>query len=316
MGQCNVNTIASGQTTASSLIGQSITMPNAPCFDGGFTALRVVQTSNNSDITVEIYDEQNQLQYRQENVALTLIDGASNRYRIPLGRGEGSLAYEGGKRYTFYFSSAGPLQFSRTPSGISTYGGGNLYENGPVVADLYLEVETTQAIPAPVAWAGFEATAEQGGVNLEWSTEQEWNNAGFTVERSAEGYRWQDLATVAAGTQPEGPQHYAYRDHHPLPGENFYRIRQTDYDGTTDYSDIRTVRVDAAPIHRLYPNPARAGTTLHLSGSAQRVELISAEGRILPLATTNGQVQLPAHLPPALYVVRIDGKTLLRLQLE
>lgn len=314
--QCEVNTNAAGQTTFNSLIGQSITMPTSPCIDGGFTALRVVQTSNNSDIVVELYDQQGQLQYRQTDVALTVINSATNLYRIRLQGGQGSLAFEGGQRYTFYFSSAGPLQFGRSNTGLSTYSGGHLYENGPVVADLYLTVETTQAIPAPVAWSGFNARLDRGGVLLDWSTAQEWDNAGFTVERSADGSNWQSLGQVAAGERPAGPQEYTYHDPAPPAGQNYYRIRQTDFDGTIDYSEIRSVWVEAGSAVRLYPNPARAGSRIVLTFPAEQICLVDLAGRRIPLAVAQGQVDLPSVLPAGLYMVQAAGRAPLRLIVE
>ncbi|MCB0546150.1 MAG: T9SS type A sorting domain-containing protein, partial [Phaeodactylibacter sp.] len=57
--------------------------------------------------------------------------------------------------------------------------------------------------------------------------------------------------------------HYTYADERPLPGLNYYRLRQIDLDGQFEYSGIVSVDVGGADNGiRLYPNPASGSVTL------------------------------------------------------
>lgn len=49
---------------------------------------------------------------------------------------------------------------------------------------------------------------------------------------------------------------YGFSDHHPAQGLNFYRLKQSDFDGSTSYSAVRSVHfaLGKAAIHA-YPNP-------------------------------------------------------------
>jgi len=58
--------------------------------------------------------------------------------------------------------------------------------------------------------------------------------------------------------------YYKWVDRNPLQGISYYRLKQTDFDGTTSYSDIRMVNFSGASSSNqgwvnIYPNPAPDG---------------------------------------------------------
>lgn len=107
--------------------------------------------------------------------------------------------------------------------------------------------------------------AHIGGVNiLEWSTASETNTVHFTVERSADGLEFDDLLTTAAAGHSNSTIDYILRDEDPMPGENFYRLRTTDADGTIDLSGVVLVHADVSAGPAVFPNPASAGATYRL----------------------------------------------------
>lgn len=114
--------------------------------------------------------------------------------------------------------------------------------------------------PLPVELVIFTATGVETRVEVSWITATERNNDYFTVQRSKDGHGFVDIGTVAAGPNGYSVQEYGFTDHDPLPGKSYYRLKQTDLDGTEEFLDIKMVRMeDLSPGVRVYPNPAEDG---------------------------------------------------------
>lgn len=113
--------------------------------------------------------------------------------------------------------------------------------------------------PLPVELLYFDAEAQSDyTTRLTWQTATEINNDYFTVERSLDGLNFEAIIEVDGGGNSAVPLSYQTIDEHPHMGLNYYRLKQTDYDGQFSYSPIRSVwfkesdRVNVL----LYPNPA------------------------------------------------------------
>ena len=112
--------------------------------------------------------------------------------------------------------------------------------------------------PLPVSWGEVITTCEEEEYTLiQWSTFTEINNESFTVERSKDGVYWEERGSVDGAGTTSTIQYYTFRDTARQP-EAYYRIRQTDFNGATDYSDVVYARCNPSEtIIRLYPNPTR-----------------------------------------------------------
>jgi len=116
-------------------------------------------------------------------------------------------------------------------------------------------VTFSEALSAlPVTWAEFNATSRAKAVDLNWSTSSESENDFFTVERSADGISFRGIAEVPARNIVTGSVYEAV-DEAPLPGLSYYRIAQTNFDGSQSASGIRQVNRSTAGELLLYPNP-------------------------------------------------------------
>jgi len=116
--------------------------------------------------------------------------------------------------------------------------------------------------PLPVELLFFNAMTINKDVSLEWATASEINNAYFTIERSPDGRVFEALQEVPSKA-PNGYSNnllsYQEYDNKPLEGISYYRLKQTDYDGKSERSDIVAVQrfegLDAEWL--LFPNPNR-----------------------------------------------------------
>jgi hypothetical protein len=169
----------------------------------------------------------------------------------------------------------------------------------------------------PVEFLSFTAKADSDNtVRLEWATVWEEDNDHFTVERSIDGANFQALGQVdGAGTTIE-QQDYVWIDDSPLPGINYYRIKQTDFDGAFEYSDVASVRMNGnlGQDMRIFPNPAEAQVRIVLpsvgkSGTAI-VRVFNQVGQLVLSREQSTEGQLlefdTSALPQGVYTLHVQ----------
>ncbi|ARS36602.1 hypothetical protein [Pontibacter actiniarum] len=117
--------------------------------------------------------------------------------------------------------------------------------------------------PLPVELISFSGVASANGVALQWSTASEENNSHFEVERSADGKQFEQIGSVQGHGTSSVMQRYRHLDSRPLPGQNYYRLKQVDYDGQFEYSKVIAVATAEGLAKQLQimlsPNPCRNG---------------------------------------------------------
>lgn len=100
-----------------------------------------------------------------------------------------------------------------------------------------------------------------GEVNeLLWTTASQINCDYFVVQRSDDGIHFEDMATVDGAGNSMEQLSYREFDLNPNEGITYYRLKQVDFDGWSDYSDIIAVNANIASSIQIYPNP----TTMEL----------------------------------------------------
>lgn len=164
----------------------------------------------------------------------------------------------------------------------------------------------------PVSWLDFTATQMGKRVELTWITADEADNAGYVVQRSPDGSRWDDLGFLRPVTaEASGAHHYDFDDAYPLNGTAYYRIQQQDFDGTLSYSSVVTVRFTSQVAGLVVvPNPNNGSFELRLDAALQTAELRDMNGRLLALDVDGQRVrvrQRPAAGVYLLTVVDVSG---------
>jgi hypothetical protein len=126
--------------------------------------------------------------------------------------------------------------------------GGNISINGsyPVCGDGTISYGGTlsgsgeicdDVLVLPVEWLYFEGQYVQHVVRLRWATATEIDNDYFTVQKSADGEPFSGFATVDGAGNSTTVQEYSATDFFPAHGINYYRIKQTDFNGQPDFSE-------------------------------------------------------------------------------
>ncbi len=117
---------------------------------------------------------------------------------------------------------------------------------------------TNGADPLPIELISFEIKPNNDNIEISWATTTEINNDYFTLERGKNGVNFTSIATVAGAGNTTTTQYYSNLDFEPWDGINYYRLKQTDFDGNYTYSAIKAInyskRNNLSAI--IYPNPA------------------------------------------------------------
>ncbi|HMT30176.1 MAG TPA: T9SS type A sorting domain-containing protein, partial [Bacteroidia bacterium] len=105
--------------------------------------------------------------------------------------------------------------------------------------------------PLPVELLDFSAVCDKEDLKISWTTASEINNDFFTVERSADGIEFEPIANLKGAGNSNSNITYSIIDITPLQELNYYRLKQTDIDGSFKYSDIisKTSCNSDQPVH-------------------------------------------------------------------
>lgn len=143
--------------------------------------------------------------------------------------------------------------------------------------------------PLPIELGRFAAVSENNSVLVQWTTLTEINNDFFTIQRSADGINYEDIAYVNGAGNSQTALDYDFTDKDPLAGRSYYRLRQTDFDGQFEVFLPQAVYLnnELDPGFIVYPNPAAETAFLRIpeGSSAVQVQLFDRSGRMINLAS-------------------------------
>jgi hypothetical protein len=185
------------------------------------------------------------------------------------------------------------------------FGKWSLYEPQQFIVDSALPIELTN----------FTATfVNQTSVKLNWTTFTEVNNDFFTVQHSIDGREFKAIATVkGAGTSTEK---HLYEEIHneAVWGINYYRLKQTDFDGQSSLSEVAAVTVLNSLAPTIYPNPISEEWFIDFTKSEKQesrlIEVFDLTGRKCFEQMVVGEplIKLQRHdLSGGIYLLRISS---------
>ena len=186
----------------------------------------------------------------------------------------GMIAGDNGK---IRFTTDGGLSWleDTTASNITTQNINNVFVREDSVAvvvgdsGLVVFVATDSSLIIPVELASFIASVSENTITLNWTTATELNNSGFEIQRTPryqEG--WANIGFVEGHGTTTETQEYSYLDNTVGTGTYFYRLKQIDFSGQYEYSDVIEVEVNGPltfGLEQNYPNPFNPSTLIKYS---------------------------------------------------
>ncbi len=123
--------------------------------------------------------------------------------------------------------------------------------------------------PLPVELVTFDVSVLDKNVTLTWITASELNNSGFEIQRIDKTKNiWKEIGFIEGKGTTSEIQYYSFIDENVPSGKYRYRLKQVDFDGTFEYSEIIEVVVGTPTEFSLgqnYPNPFNPSTTINYS---------------------------------------------------
>ncbi|MCF8261569.1 MAG: T9SS type A sorting domain-containing protein [Melioribacteraceae bacterium] len=143
----------------------------------------------------------------------------------------------------------------------------------------FLAWENGETVVLPVELSAFTASVNGSSVELKWNTATELNNYGFQVERAStssaiDKKTWVVIGFVDGHGTTNTPQSYSFIDSKTFEafenpagfdGTIKYRLKQIDFDGKFEYSDVAEIELGTPEKFELmqnYPNPFNPTTTI------------------------------------------------------
>jgi hypothetical protein len=166
--------------------------------------------------------------------------------------------------------------------------------------------------PLPVELLRFTAVPNGPQVDLAWSTASEHNSAFFTVERSADAAHFQPVLELAAAGNSQQELHYAASDVRPLAGLSYYRLRQTDLDGSSSLSSTVPVFFGGNDHGLAVLYTADLPLLAHQLPPGSHLDLLDAAGRPIGSMTVDREGPQPIPMEGrarGLYLLRVKDGT-------
>ena len=107
----------------------------------------------------------------------------------------------------------------------------------PTAGDFFRSWTLSNSLmPLPITLVDWEGQCEGKQVVLKWTTASEQDNHYFTIEKSRDASEWSAIGTVPGAGNSSSMINYSFIDD-GAQGLGYYRLRQTDINGTTTVSN-------------------------------------------------------------------------------
>jgi hypothetical protein len=159
----------------------------------------------------------------------------------------------------------------------------------------------------PVTLKSFDVIKENKSANLTWSTTEEVNSDRFEIEHSLNAKQWNLIGNTKANGDSKMEKIYHFSHVNPASGNNYYRLKMIDRDGTFEYSGIRSIEMGKNFIN-IYPNPVAEMLIIETNpAELTRVQLYNTSG--IPVFDSGDMVKQQIdvrNLSNGIYMVRLS----------
>jgi len=170
----------------------------------------------------------------------------------------------------------------------------------------------------PLQLTAFNASTSGAAVNTSWTTANEYKAEKFELERSADGSLFTIIATIPA--KNDKANSYSWQDAHPGTGNNFYRLKMSDIDGTVTYSKVVTAIIEShAAGVKIYGAPGvTREISVQLSDKAPQgnygISIFNITGALVNHqqwvhngSAVTQQIQVPSSVVPGVYTIIVKN---------
>ena len=170
------------------------------------------------------------------------------------------------------------------------------------------KIKVTTFSPLPIELLSFEANLSdsKNSTNLNWATASELDNDFFTIEKSSDLENWEVITMVDGAGFSDETINYNANDNNLLNGTNYYRLKQTDYNGFYTYSEIKAVKNNNNNI-TVSTTADNSIIVQNLTDQNTNISLYNSFGQLVD--QINGQLDTDitfSNLQTGIYFIQID----------
>jgi hypothetical protein len=171
--------------------------------------------------------------------------------------------------------------------------------------------------PLPVELRLFEASCLDDVVQLTWITESETNNDYFTLYRSTDAKAYEMVTRITGQGNSNSTHEYIYADHQMPRGSMYYKLKQTDFDGETSWSEPVFVHCETGlNDYYITPNPFRNEIFIRFSMPTTQVHHIKVTNvlgqtvyeQTIPKGSLNVSIHDLKPFKPGTYFLNISSR--------
>lgn len=132
-----------------------------------------------------------------------------------------------------------------------------------------------------IKWTG---EVQENGILLRWSTANEKSSDYFSIERRTKHAEFEEIERRSAKGFTNENSDYAFFDAYPASGQNYYRLKQVDIDGSFVYSDVIVLEYEPESGIQIYPTLSQAQLKLDLrklKTAGARVSINNVNGYLI-----------------------------------
>ncbi len=127
----------------------------------------------------------------------------------------------------------------------------------------------------PIELISFEIEPLENKNVIKWSTASEINNDYFVLERASEINSWEIINITEGAGNSNTVLNYKFVDENLKSGINYYRLKQVDYDGNYEYSNIISAKSIFVEKYIIVPNPAK--NILNIYSTSEKHSQVNVE---------------------------------------
>jgi hypothetical protein len=171
----------------------------------------------------------------------------------------------------------------------------------------------------PIELVSFQARANRNDIDVTWTTSSEVNTSEFVIERTLDGQHFTEIKRIKAAGNSTSILNYKVTDFKPFVGNNYYRLKEIDYDGSVTSGELVVARFakDFSTLS-IIPNPAQTEIGVNFLSSkdiAINISIVDARGAIIMTSRVNaandGFNNVPLNisaLPPGIYSLLLSDE--------
>lgn len=178
-------------------------------------------------------------------------------------------------------------------------------ETGPIIWD---------SNPLPVELIAFQVEPQASSCKLKWSTASELNNDYFSIHSSTDLQHWELLERIPGRGNSSSIQSYSILDRNPHIGLSYYRLSQTDFNGSTEHFDPKSFEFSLGDELIMYPIPADRHVQMNMKGIDDfSISFTDSTGRVHMVhpqsLSENSLIIRTEDLPDGVYILRLASHT-------